>query len=147
VRAAPWRLGALVPAKEIFMRSESDEAIDRAAPAKSLTPAQRREASRQARDAFPAMGVWCIRDHATAKVRVAASRNVPGAINRAQFELRRGAHADKALQAQWKASAPERFSFEVIELVKERSDPAFDYAGELQALLDWYREQLEGAAP
>jgi hypothetical protein len=129
------------------MRSESEGASERAAPAKSLTPAQRREASRQARDAFPAMGVWCVRDHVSGQVRVAASRNVPGAINRAQFELRRGAHADKELQAQWKASDAERFSFEVIELVKERSDPAFDYAGELQALLDWYREQLEGAAP
>jgi hypothetical protein len=128
------------------MRSESEEAIPRAAPAKSLTPAQRRQASRQARDAFPAMGVWCIRDHASGKVRVAASRNVPGAINRAQFELRRGAHADKALQAEWTRSDAGRFVFEVIELVKERSDSAFDYAAELQALLAWYREQLEGAA-
>lgn len=129
------------------MRSETGDGMNITAAGNSLTPAQRREASRQARDAFPVMGVWCIRDHATGKVRVAASRNVPGAINRAQFELRLGAHADKELQAQWTTSDAGRFSFEVIELVKERSDPAFDYAAELQALQAWYREQLEGAAP
>jgi hypothetical protein len=128
------------------MRIETGDGMNMAAAGNSLTPAQRREASRQARDAFPVMGVWCIRDHSTGKVRVAASRNVPGAINRAQFELRLGAHADKALQEEWKGSDAGRFSFEVIERVNERSDPAFDYAGELQALLAWYREQLEGAA-
>jgi hypothetical protein len=129
------------------VQSETIEGMNIAAAAKSLNAAQRREAARLARDAFPAMGVWCIRDHATGKVRVAASRNVPGAINRAQFELRRAAHPDKALQAEWTRSGAGRFSFEVIELVKERSDPAFDYAAELQALQAWYREQLEGAAP
>jgi hypothetical protein len=129
------------------MRSESEQALERDAPAKPLTPAQRRQVARQLRDAFPAMGVWCIRDHATGRVRVAASRNVPGAINRAQFELRRGVHGDKSLQAEWTRSDAGRFSFEEIERVKERSDPAFDYAAELQALLAWYREQLEGGAP
>ena len=111
--------------------------------------ADRRQLARQARDAFPAMGVYAIRDHVTRSVRVASSRNVHGAINRIRFELRLGSHPDKALQAEWKRGGPERFSFEVLELVKERSDPAFDYATELQALEALHRAVLagEGEAP
>jgi hypothetical protein len=111
----------------------------------SFTPpaaADRRQLARQARDAFPAMGVYAIRDQATGSVRVASSRNVHGTINRILFELRLGSHPDKALQAEWRRGGPERFSFEVLELVKERSDPAFDYAAELRALEELHRAML-----
>jgi hypothetical protein len=50
------------------------------------------------------------------------------------------------LQAQWNSGAAEGLAFEVLELVKERDDPAFDYAGELQALEQIHRE-LQGLAP
>jgi len=102
----------------------------------------RRALARQARDAFPPMGVYAIRDHATGTVRVATSGNVPGAINRARFELRHRSHKDKALQAAWDRDGPERFSFEVLALVKERSEPGFDYAGELAELEALYRAEL-----
>jgi hypothetical protein len=106
--------------------------------------AERRRLSREARDAFPPMGVYAIRDSSTGCVRVGSSRNVFGTLNRAQFELRLGSHADKSLQSEWNLGGAGRFSFEVLELVKERDDPAFDYASELQALEQLYREQFDG---
>ena len=110
-----------------------------------LLPADRRQRARAARDAFPPMGVYAIRDRLTGAVRVAASRNVPGTINRIRFELRLGSHPDKALQAEWKRGGAERISFEVLEMVKERSDPDFDYAAELRALEELHRALLAGA--
>jgi hypothetical protein len=107
--------------------------------------AQRRELARAARDAFPAMGVYAIRDRATGQVRVGASRNVAGVLNRIGFELRLGTHPDKALQAQWNAGGAERITFEVLALVQERSDPDFDYASELRALEELYREEFAQA--
>ena len=104
----------------------------------------RRQLSRRARDAFPPMGVYAIRDRLTGQVRVKSNRNVPGAINRLQFELRLGSHPDKALQAAWQAGGAERVSIETIELLKQRDDPAFDYAAELRVLEQLYREELEG---
>lgn len=95
--------------------------------------AERRRLSREVRDAFPPMGIYAIRNRADGSVRVASSRNVHGAINRALFELRLGQHRDAQLQAQW-TSDPSRITLEVVELVKQRSDPAFDYAAELKAL-------------
>lgn len=103
----------------------------------------RRAISREARDAFPPMGIYAIRDRANSRLLLGASRNVHAALNRARFELRMGTHADRVLQAAWDRSGVEEIGFEVLELVKEREDPNFDYAGELKALEHMYRELEE----
>lgn len=109
--------------------------------------ADRRRAARQARDAFPPMGVYAIRNEANGAVHVGSSRNVHGTLNRIRFELRLGTHPHKALQAEWKRD-PSTLRFEVLELVKERSDPAFDYVAELKALEEIHRFELcEGGRP
>ena len=106
----------------------------------------RRLAARQARDAFPPMGIYAIRDLASGHRLLGASRNVHASLNRARFELRMGKHADRVLQAEWHRSGADGLAFEVLELVKEREDADFDYAGELKALEQIYRE-LQGLAP
>jgi hypothetical protein len=106
-----------------------------------MTSEQRRSLSRRARDAFPPMGVYAIRDARTGRARVGSSRNVHARLNRIQFELRLGTHADRDLQEAWRHDA-ERISFEVVELVKERTDAAFDYGEELRLLEELHREQL-----
>jgi hypothetical protein len=111
----------------------------------TLSSERRRELSRAVRDAFPPMGVYAIRDAVTGAVRVHASRNVHGSINRDQFALRLGSHRDKALQAEW-SHEPARFTFEVLEMVKERKEPDFDYAEELRLLQQLYRTELCGEA-
>ena len=107
------------------------------------TPSERRELARQARDAFPPMGVYAVRDRVTGAVRVASSRNVHSAINRALFELRQGVHRDAAMQAAWRRDGAQRLVFEVLELVKERSEAGFDYAAELKELEALHRALLE----
>ncbi len=111
------------------------------------SPMEKRARARQVRDAFPRMGVYAIRDLDSGNVIVGSSRNVDGAINRARFELRMGSHANKALQAAWTSSRTQRFTFEILELLHEREDTAFDYAEELRMLEQLYREELgkEGA--
>jgi hypothetical protein len=101
--------------------------------------ADRRQRARAARDAFPPTGVYAVRSGS--RVIVGASRNVHGTLNRIRFELRLGSHPDKALQAAWN-DAPERFAFDVLELVRERSEPDFDYAAELRVLEELHREEL-----
>ncbi len=103
----------------------------------------RREAARQARDAFPPMGIYAIRDQSSGHLMLGASRNVHAALNRAHFELRMGKHADRVIQAEWNRSGADGLTFEVLELVKERENPDFDYSGELKALEQIHRE-LQG---
>jgi len=102
----------------------------------------RRDLSRRARDAFPPMGVYVIHDQVSGRSRVLSSRNVPGAINRIHFELRLGSHPDKALQSAWREGGAERVRIEVVELLKERADPLFDYAQELRLLEQLHGEEL-----
>lgn len=111
--------------------------------ASSTPAAERRRLAREARDAFPPMGIYAVRDASSGIVRVAASRNVHAALNRLQFELRLGCHKDRAFQSEW-ARDPARFSFEVLEMVKERSDPDFDYAAELELLEQLHRAEHPG---
>jgi len=112
------------------------------------TPSDRRVLARRARDAFPAMGVYAIRNHATGEVIVKSSHNVPGAINRLTFELRQGCHRNRSLQALWNARGAEGVSIEVLALVHERQDPLFDHDAEMALLEVLYRQELSaGAAP
>ncbi|TCS38013.1 hypothetical protein EDC30_103305 [Paucimonas lemoignei] len=92
------------------------------------------------------MGIYIIRDKETGQTLVASSRNVYGAMNRAQFELRLRSHANKTLQAKWDRGGPDRFEFELVELLKEREDSNFDYGEELRTLEQLYREQYEQQA-
>lgn len=106
----------------------------------------RRAAARQARDTFPPMGIYAVRDRASGHLLLGASRNVHAALNRARFELRMGKHADRVLQAEWHRSGADGLAFDVLELVKEREDAEYDYTSELKALEQIYRE-LQGLAP
>ena len=106
----------------------------------------RRVAARLARDTFPPMGIYAIRDRASGPLLLGASRNVHAALNRARFELRMGKHPDRGLQAEWNRSGVDGLAFEVLELVREREDAGFDYASELKALEQIHRE-LQGLAP
>ncbi|RDI26106.1 hypothetical protein DFR41_103263 [Pseudacidovorax intermedius] len=113
----------------------------------SLSLQARRELTRQYKQAFPAMGIYALRCNAAGLLRVGSSRHLDGIFNRLRFELMRGAHRDRALQLAWNTHGAEAFRFEVIDRVKERDDPAFDYDAELATLLAlWEAELLSPAA-
>jgi hypothetical protein len=103
----------------------------------------RRERSRLARDAFPPMGIYAIRNKQTGSIKVKSSRNVVGTLNRIQFGLRHGTYPDKTLQRAWNEGGDDAVTIDILELLKERPDPAFDYAGELKLLEQLYQDDLE----
>lgn len=105
----------------------------------------RRAIVRELRDPFSPMGIYAVRVRDSGHVLVGASRNVHASLNRARFELRMGSHKGRVLQAAWKQGCEEAISFEILEMVKEREDPDFDYAKELGGLEQIHR-QLQGLA-
>ena len=109
----------------------------------SLSPQARRELTRQYKQAFPPMGVYAVRCDAAGLLRLHSSRNVEGAMNRLRFELLRGTLRDKALQQAWNTHGADAFGLEVIERVKERDDPSFDYDSELASLLALWQAELQ----
>lgn len=113
----------------------------------SLSLQARRELTRQYKQAFPAVGIYALRCDAAGLLRVGSSRHMDGIFNRLRFELMHGGHRDRTLQAAWSTHGAEAFRFEVVDRVKERDDPAFDYDAELATLLAlWEAELLSPAA-
>ena len=108
----------------------------------SLSPSERRARIRDYKDAFPSMGVYAIRNTVTGRTWIGASTQVEGMLNRVRFQLKLGNHREASLLADWKKHGPEAFSFEVLDRVKQRDDPAFDYPAELQTMLELWRAEL-----
>ncbi|KQW57337.1 GIY-YIG nuclease family protein [Variovorax sp. Root411] len=109
----------------------------------NLSPENRRALSRQYKETARPAGVFVIRNGLNGRVYMAGSLDVEGAMNRARFELNMRSHRNKALGQDWIAHGADRFTFEVIDRVKESEDPAFDRAAELEKLLALWREELQ----
>jgi hypothetical protein len=103
----------------------------------------RRALARKYKESVRPAGVFVIRNMLDGRVYVAGNLDVEGAMNRARFELNLRSHRNKALLRDWVAHGAAHFSFEVIDRVKERDDPAFDRADELEKLLALWREELQ----
>lgn len=93
------------------------------------------------------MGVFAIHNLATGRVRVKTGRKVPGAINRMGFELRLANHRDTLLRAEWNDMGPDRFRVDVLDMVKQRVGPAFDFASELVLPAALYTAELSPGDP
>ncbi|MPS94717.1 GIY-YIG nuclease family protein [Comamonas sp.] len=111
----------------------------------SSLPAQARRAlARDYKQAFPAMGIYAVRCDAADLLHLGASRNVDATLNRLRFELSNGSRRDGALARAWARHGAQAFRFDVVDRVKERDDPLFDYDAELQSLLLLWQQELQG---
>ena len=111
-----------------------------------LSPTERRARVRDYKDAFPPMGIHAVRNTVTGQVWIGASRNVDGMLNRIRFELKQGSHRNASLMQAWARHGADAFTFEVLDRVKQRDDPAFDYDAELETMLALWQAEL-GVAP
>lgn len=87
-------------------------------------------------------GVYAIRNRISGRALVAGSANADGALNRHRFELRQGTHRNALLRRDWLEHGEASFTFEVLDRVKPRADPAFDAARELEDLVALWRQDI-----
>lgn len=97
--------------------------------------------------AFPPMGIYIIKNTVTGKQLIGKSTNVTGTLNRHQAELRLGTHRNPRLLADWKQYGETHFIFEMLEPIKERPEPGFDYAGELDECLAVWQTRTPKGSP
>ena len=97
--------------------------------------AKRKELTQAYKLAFPSMGIFAIRNLATGRVLIDQSANLNGTFNRHRVELQLGTHRNKALMEDWRTHGEANFVFEVLETIKERSEPDFNYRAEMARLL------------
>lgn len=106
------------------------------------TSQARRVLVRQYKESRPPAGVFTLANQTNGRVYVGGSLNLDGAMNRMRFELNLRSHRNKPLQQDWIAHGADRFSFAVVDRIKERDDPLFDYRAELDSLLALWREEI-----
>jgi len=106
----------------------------------------KRELTKQYKQTLSAMGVYVIRNLVDQHVFLGASLNLEGAMNRDRFELGLKSHRHKSLLQDWVRLGAENFRFEVVDTIKQRDDPPFDYKSELAPLLALWSEELGSPA-
>ena len=82
----------------------------------------------------PEIGVYCIKNTKNGKVWLCSIMNLTGKFNRDKFTLAMGSHKCQPLQKDWKEFGESAFTFEVLEKLPVKDDPAYDYDEDLKIL-------------
>ncbi len=88
-------------------------------------------------------GIFQIKNTANGKVLLGSSLNLHGPLNSHKFSLEMGSHRNEALQKEWKEFGPDKFVFEVLEVVQVKDDPNFSVEDELTLLEQIWLEKLQ----
>lgn len=89
------------------------------------------------------MGVFLIRNAVNDKVFVGVSINLDGIINRHKFQLTKGGHPNRRLQAEWDEFGSDNFAFEILDQLNPQADPHSDYQADLASLEELWLEKLQ----
>jgi hypothetical protein len=87
-------------------------------------------------------GVYRVRNRRTERALVGCAANLEGILNRHRFQLERGSHPSRGLQADWNALGPDAFEFEVLDQLKPAEKPDADESEDLRVLKELWIERL-----
>ncbi len=88
-------------------------------------------------------GIFQIKNISNGKVLLGSSKNLEGVLNSQKFKLSIGQHRNKALQKEWNEYGPEKFVFEILEIVPDKDDPNFNQDDELALLEQIWLEKVQ----
>ena len=88
-------------------------------------------------------GIFQVKNTANGKILLGSSLNLEGPLNSHKFMLTIGRHRNERLQQEWNTFGPDKFVFEILDVVKVREDPNFDVSDELTLLEQIWWERLQ----
>jgi hypothetical protein len=103
----------------------------------------RQEIKREYKERKKPTGVFQVKNTANGKVLLGSSLNLEGPLNSHKFMLTIGRHRNATLQKEWDEFGPEKFVFEILEVVKIKDDPDFNLDDELTLLEQIWIEKLQ----
>ncbi len=103
----------------------------------------RKERIREYKERPRVSGVFQVRNTVTGKILLGSSLNLHGPLNSHKFMLEIGKHDNEQLMADWKKYGRDAFAFEVLEVVRQSDDPAFDVKDELTLLEQIWIEKTQ----
>lgn len=103
----------------------------------------RKELNKEYQERVKPSGIFQVKNIVNGKVLLGSSLNLEGPLNRHRFMLKIGSHTNKALQKDWDEFGPDKFVFEILEVVKVKDDPNFNLKDELTLLEMIWLENLQ----
>jgi hypothetical protein len=107
-----------------------------------VTQIDRKARIREYKETLRPAGVFRVRNTATGKSLVGSTANMPATLNRHRFQLERGSHPSRELQADWHALGADAFEFEVLDQLKPSEKPDYDATEDLRVLKELWIEKL-----
>ncbi len=101
------------------------------------------ELKREYKERQTPAGVFQIKNTVNGRVLLGSSLNLEGPLNSHKFMLTIGHHDNKELQKDWNEHGPDKFVFEILEVVKVTDDPNFNLSDELTLLEEIWLEKLD----
>lgn len=103
----------------------------------------RQDLKREYKERKKPAGVFQIKNTANGKVLLGSSLNLEGSLNKHKFTLTHGSHINKPLQRDWDAYGPDKFLFEILEVVRVKDTPGFSVEDELTLIEQIWIEELQ----
>ncbi|MBE7554841.1 MAG: GIY-YIG nuclease family protein [Anaerolineales bacterium] len=88
-------------------------------------------------------GVFQVKNTVNGKILLGSSLNLDGPSNRHKFLLTIGGHPNQVLQQEWNEYGPDKFIFEILEVVQVKDEPNFKLDEELSLLEEIWIEELQ----
>jgi len=87
-------------------------------------------------------GIFQVKNIVNGKILLGSSLNLEGPLNSHKFMLTIGRHRNELLQKEWNEYGPDKFVFEILEIVRVKDDPDFNIFDELTLLEQIWLEKL-----
>jgi len=103
----------------------------------------KKDINREYKEREKPAGVFQVKNSVNGKALLGSSLNLEGPLNGHKFMLTIGGHRNKVLQQEWNEYGPDKFIFEILEVVKVKHDPNFNLGDELTLLEQIWLEKLQ----
>ncbi|MFA5335554.1 MAG: GIY-YIG nuclease family protein [Candidatus Omnitrophota bacterium] len=89
------------------------------------------------------LGVYQIKNIKNGKIYIGSAKDLRGRINRYKFQLENGSHSNEEMQKDYNEAGAEGFSFDVLDYLKPKEDPNYDYTEDLKVLEEIWLDKLQ----
>lgn len=103
----------------------------------------KKELKKKYKETLPPMGIYQIKNLINGKILIGSSMNLNGKANSFRFQLKMGSHMNSELQKDYNNFGDENFSFEIIDTLEPKEDPAYAYWEELKVFEEMWIEKLQ----
>jgi len=89
------------------------------------------------------MGVYQVKNLVNGKIFIGSSKNIPARLNRHKFELKFGSENITELQNDYNKFGEEKFLYEILDELKPKEDPEYNYTEDIAVLEQLWIEKLQ----